>query len=344
MSDQPGIPAITVFPPFSPAARQADPAPAPASEQAPPTPEPSPSPIAEAPWDAPAPAVPMSWDFEAAAPPAEPRAEPSASAEDDGAPEDASDDDEDLPWLEVPSPRADAPAEGEAGLKADDAPNWMDWVRDADHEPAAEADASADADTDADATPIGELAPDDAQPWSPETETAADDWAAPGPSPEPWQASAVDWAAPESGLELPDPELYDLPGVTPSDSPWADAGAAAAEQGEAEPAWELPAQAASDAPPAWESFAPPSAAAEPEAAAEAPEPASAAPEAASADSAPSAEASGPFAAVADRLQAIADALRADPGAFLSGAQGGGDPLALLVAGFVMGYNARQGGS
>jgi hypothetical protein len=49
-----------------------------------------------------------------------------------------------------------------------------------------------------------------------------------------------------------------------------------------------------------------------------------------------------FAAVADRLQAIADALRADPGAFLSGAQGGGDPLALLVAGFVLGYNARQG--
>ena len=56
-----------------------------------------------------------------------------------------------------------------------------------------------------------------------------------------------------------------------------------------------------------------------------------------------AEASGPFAAVADRLQAIADALRTDPGVFLSGAQGGGDPLALLVAGFVLGYNARQGG-
>jgi hypothetical protein len=55
------------------------------------------------------------------------------------------------------------------------------------------------------------------------------------------------------------------------------------------------------------------------------------------------QASGPFAAVADRLQEIADALRADPGAFLSGAQGGGDPLALLVAGFVLGYNARRGG-
>ncbi|HEV7589407.1 MAG TPA: hypothetical protein VGO40_14925 [Longimicrobium sp.] len=47
--------------------------------------------------------------------------------------------------------------------------------------------------------------------------------------------------------------------------------------------------------------------------------------------------------MADRLQEIADALRADPGAFLSGAQGGGDPLALLVAGFVLGYNARRGG-
>ena len=76
---------------------------------------------------------------------------------------------------------------------------------------------------------------------------------------------------------------------------------------DAEPAWELPAQQpAADAPP------------QPQAAA------------------------GPFAVVADRLRQIADALSADPNAFLSGAQGGGDPLALLVAGFVLGYNARQG--
>ena len=46
---------------------------------------------------------------------------------------------------------------------------------------------------------------------------------------------------------------------------------------------------------------------------------------------------------AKRLYARQGDKRADPVAFLSGAQGGGDPLALLVAGFVLGYNARQGG-
>jgi len=56
-----------------------------------------------------------------------------------------------------------------------------------------------------------------------------------------------------------------------------------------------------------------------------------------------ADVSGAFADVADRLQAIVDALRSDPAAFLAGAQGGGDPLGLLVAGFVLGYRARQGG-
>jgi hypothetical protein len=142
-------------------------------------------------------------------------------------------------------------------------------------------------------------------------------------------------------LDLPEPELYDLPDVAPSAAaPWIEAEAPLfeparadeAEGAEAEPAWELPSQGGPDAPPAWESFSSTAGAAP---AGEDAEPRAAAPAAS--------PASGPFAAVADRLQEIADALRADPGAFLSGAQGGGDPLALLVAGFVMGYNARQGG-
>jgi hypothetical protein len=266
----------------------------------------------------------------------------------------------------------------------------MDWVRDESQAPPAD-----------EPTPIADLQPDDAQPWAPETETAADNWAStpepprdpwqappspePGtPQPEPWEAPSDEpeapqpdpwhvppspepvpeapgtpesdpWEAPraealsaegasgEGGdlgteFDVPEPELYDLPDVAPSATPWVEAEAPLfeppradeAEGSEAEPAWELPSQGGHDAPPAWESFAPVAGAAqgggeaEPRAAAPAPP--------------------GAFAAVADRLQEIADALRADPGAFLSGAQGGGDPLALLVAGFVMGYNARQGGA
>jgi hypothetical protein len=357
MSDQPGIPAIMVFPPFNPAPRQADPVPAPAHEQAPDALE---SPAEARGWDVEAPAAPVAWDFEAPA-----AGEPAALEADDGSDDDgAMGDEEDLPWLEVPAPAADEP---DAELKADEAPNWMEWVRD-------EGQAAADEE----ATPIGDLQPEDAQPWSPETETAADDWATPAATdawqapadeaaadePDPWQtlpppdaASPDPWEAPSTSevmaepwqappaespsaggeaetaadFDLPEPELYDLPDATPAAAPWTEAEAPLFEApageamgAEAEPAWELPAPAA-DAPPAWESFAPP---------ADAPS--------ASAD-AESQAASGPFAAVADRLQAIADALRSDPGAFLAGAQGGGDPLGLLVAGFVLGFNARQGG-
>jgi hypothetical protein len=322
MSDQPGIPAIMVFPPFNPAPRQAEPVPAPVRDQAPAQ--------EEAP---PAPAGPRGWDVEA--PPAAAPDADGAGLAADGRDAPLSEE-EDLPWLEVPQARAhtaDEPAE----LKADDAPNWMEWVRDEGQAPpAGEAE---------EATPIGDLAPDDAQPWAPETETAADDWAAPpeaagGPweapsaaaEPDPWQAPAQETPSAGGGteLDLPEPELYDLPDVAPAAAPWTEAEAprfeapsGAEETAEAEPAWELPSQPAADAPPAWESFAP--APAEPDAAA------------------PADQAPGPFAAVADRLQEIADALRTDPGAFLAGARGGGDPLGLLVAGFVMGYGARRGG-
>src|SRR3954447_18913899 len=55
MSDQPGIPAITVFPPFNPAPRQPEPAREPIRDQAPPTAEPEATPEPEraaAQWDA----------------------------------------------------------------------------------------------------------------------------------------------------------------------------------------------------------------------------------------------------------------------------------------------------
>ncbi|MFL5385856.1 MAG: hypothetical protein ACJ8GN_25350 [Longimicrobiaceae bacterium] len=361
MSDQPGIPAITVFPPFNPMARQPAPMAEPPRDQAPALerddPQPDPQAVGgdvattapvqgerddpqAAVGDVAAPAAPVPWDFAPAG-----EADPAGDA--------PISDEEDLPWLEVPEqapPRAEDAAAPE--LKADEAPNWMDWVRDAGPH-------------DEEAVPIADLQPEDAQPWAPETETAADDWAssssvpaaddpqpdpqldswqAPSaseggdPQPDPWQAppssEAGDpqpdpWPAPpasaegdpqpdpqasgwaETEYDVPEPELYDLPPV----------GASA--EVAAEPGWELPAQQpAADAPPAWESFAS-AAAPDPQ-----PEPQAA---------------SGPFAEVAGRLRQIADALSADPNAFLSGAQGGGDPLALLVAGFVLGYNARQGG-
>jgi hypothetical protein len=381
MSDQPGIPAIMVFPPFNPAARPPEPAAEPVRDQ---VPEPAEQPAAPAAeghgHDVAAPPAPAPWDFEA--PAADDRGDEAAAA--------PLSEEEDLPWLEVPEPAPVRSAdEPDAGLKADDAPNWMDWVRDAGQAPPAD-----------EPTPIADLQPDDAQPWAPETETAADDWAAPpqasgsdpwqappsseagDPQPAPWEAPAPEagesasdpwqapaspevdpqhdsqvggpWAqgdpqldpqaggpsaddeAPGTDLDVPEPELYDLPDVAPDATPWVEAEAplfeparpGEAEGDEAEPAWELPSHSAHDTPPAWESFAPTAAApeAEPPAATSAP------------------EGAGPFAAVADRLREISDALRADPGAFLSGAQGGGDPLALLVAGFVLGWQARRGGN
>ncbi|HEV7587681.1 MAG TPA: hypothetical protein VGO40_06085, partial [Longimicrobium sp.] len=346
MSDQPGIPAITVFPPFNPAPRQPEPEAEPVRDQAPA--EPPAAPAEAYGRDVAAPPAPAPWDFEAPADDARAQAEPAPLSEE-----------EDLPWLEVPEPaRARGADKPEAELKADEAPNWMAWVRDEGQAPPAD-----------EPTPIADLQPDDAQPWAPETETAADDWAAesettqpepepwkappspePGepapdpwqappspepeaPQPDPWQAPPSEpdvpepqtdgWKAPqaegasaEAGdepgteLDVPEPELYDLPDVAPAATPWVEAEAPlfeppAANGDEEEPAWELPSQSAPDAPPAWESFAPTAAdpQLEPQAAAR--------------------QGSGPFAAVADRLQEIADALRADPGAFLSGAQGGG---------------------
>ncbi|HEX9937888.1 MAG TPA: hypothetical protein VGB15_12230 [Longimicrobium sp.] len=386
MSDQPAIPAITVFPPFNPAPRRDEPAHQPARdaarEPAPPAAEQA-EPVAEAPaepraaerWDAAPTSAPMPWDFEAPAP--EPEA-PAAGA--DGALE-IGDEDEDLPWLEVPTPRApEGTAQGQE-IRADDTPNFMDWIRTDDQLPPVAETEDAD-DADDGAPPIEDFVAD-AQPWAPEVENAADNWVPEQPAEpwkaeadsgqeepwkapdtageEPWQAPhdapADDWAAPADApaghpweapatpdeptwdapadVDVPEPELYDLPDVpaapwTAAEAPLFEAPGAGAEP---EPAWELPADAAAS--PAAEStgaWTAPEGQLEPTPAGQA------------AASAPHADVSGAFAQVADRLQAIAGALRSDPAAFLAGAQGGGDPLALLVTGFVLGYQAGQGGN
>jgi hypothetical protein len=321
MSDQPGIPAITVFPPFNPAQRQPEPVAEPARDQAEAPAEPPALPADAHGRDVAAPAAPAPWDF--AAP------EGDGSRPDEAAAPPLSEE-EDLPWLEVPEPapvEGDPAAEGE--LKADDKPNWMAWVRD-EGQPEPEGEP----------VPIAELQPDEAAPWAAETGTETDDGAGDGDG-EPWEAPAAEGAADETvgdpgdAAELPEPELYDLPDAAPAAAPWAEAEAplfepAADEGGAAEELdqpWELPSEPARDAPPAWESFGG----------------GSATPAAPAEDAADAAPPATPFAAVADRLQGIADSLRSDPAGFVTGAQGGGDPLALLVAGFVLGYTARQGG-
>ncbi|HYH81975.1 MAG TPA: hypothetical protein VEX86_19370, partial [Longimicrobium sp.] len=254
MSDQPGIPAITVFPPFNPAPRRDDPAREATREQTPPAaeqaPEPAADPRPETAWDAAAPPAPMPWDFEAPAP------EPEADAAAPAGEMEIGDEDDDLPWLEVPTPRApDGAADVE--IRADDTPNFADWMRTEDQPPpVVEADAGAGEDADADVPPIGDFAMD-AQPWAPEVENAADDWAPEQPAEpwkapdaveneQPWQAprdgAADDWRAPASeapaaspwdapaDVDVPEPELYDLPDVPPPDAPaaarpWTDAEA-----------------------------------------------------------------------------------------------------------------------
>lgn len=396
MSDQPGIPAITVFPPFNPASRHEEPAstPEPVRDQAPPAAEhpaePAADPLPAASWDAAPPAQPMPWDFEAPPPAPEPQS-PGAGAGEMA----IGDEDDDLPWLEVPTPREPGADAGQE-IHAEDTPNFMDWVRTEDQPPAPEAHDEAD---DAGAPPIGDFVAD-AQPWAPEVENAADEWAPEAPAEpwkepesaaeepwkapegtggEPWKApqdepaagawdapaaeapadepawdapaaqpeSTIGWDAP-ADVDVPEPELYDLPDVPPGRpaAPWTDAEAPLFEAdaaAEPEPAWELPADAAGPAArPAWESFEPAASGEPAEAAWSAPEGTLEPTPAAQPAEAPAAQpdVSAAFAQVADRLQAIAEQLRSNPAGFLAGAPGEGDPLALLVTGFVLGFQAR----
>jgi hypothetical protein len=316
MSDQPGIPAITVFPPFNPAPRQSDPAPRPVQDEAPVVPAETPSAPAPQSWDSAAPASPMPWDFEApvpepsapadtgaAAPAAETSPERAFADEDEEADEHGDapvSEDEDLPWLEVPTPRQQPGEAAQPEIRAEDRPNFADWMRTVDQDAAPEAEA----------TPVEDLAADEAEDawtdgvveaeggWKPESEAGAPAWEAPAGD------AAESWMAPEPDLEVPEPELYDLPEVSATES----ADAASAEVG-----WELPAAAPVDAP-------------------------------SDAPDAPGPVAENPFAAVAERLEQIAEALRRDPQGFATGAAAADDPLAQLVAGFVLGYQAARAGS
>ncbi|HEX6369165.1 MAG TPA: hypothetical protein VF006_09545 [Longimicrobium sp.] len=346
-----------VFPPFIPpaAARPADP-PAPAA----------PAPVAQEPRAEPqsgATRMTMPWDVEtpivresADAPPAV--AEPAADEADE----------EDLPWLERPEPR-EAVAEAPAAPAADAAPaqdeafpDWLAWDdRDAD-DARPEASGVAPLDGLEDLVPMDELSGFIASPPAVEWAEAA---------PEPARADAAD----ASSWSLDAPEAVEPPILAEStaeltfaspeaafDSPAAETTFDAAV--DAEPTFDITlddgaltfaaadlvdAAAGADAEPVTAAAGPFVAdeeaviASEPdpftasavhEAEAETPVDAAPAPAAI-----PATAANAVFAEVAARLEGIARTLRERPDDLLSGTAS--DPLALLVAGYVMGYGARR---
>ena len=320
-----------VFPPFIPtaAARPAEPPPSPAS-----------APVAEDPRAEPqsgAPRPTMPWDVEtpivresADAPPAYAAAEPAADEAED----------EDLPWLERPEPRepdAEAPAApaAEAAPAQDEAfPDWLAWDdRDTD-EARSEAAGVAPVEGLEDFVPADDVGGFIAAPPAVEWAEAA---------PEPAQADALD----SSSWSLDAPEAVEPPILAESaaeltfDSPEAVA--------DAEPAFDITLDdggftfavaetedAVADAAPA----APFVADEEAVIASEAdPFTAAVGEAAAPAVASAGAAANGVFADVAARLEDIARTLRDRPDDLLSGRAS--DPLALLVAGYVMGYGARR---
>lgn len=324
-----------VFPPFIPpsAARPAPPA-APASVAGQPAAQPQSSAPGRTtmPWDVETPIV-----RDAGAP---------AATEPQPAMDEA--EEEDLPWLERPAPREPLAQAPEAAPAQDDGiPDWLAWD---------------DRDTDEARSEVAGVAPvEGLEDFIPGHDASGFVAATPAAeraqaTPEPARTDAADFAA----WSLDAPEAVEPP-------------AAAA------PAAELTfqsAQAAAEAEPAFEvtldggalTFAPAGLAAEPEPVA--PEPVAAAtdpfvadeeaviaaePDPFTAASVHEAEtiapvgaappafagtpANGAFAEVAARLEDIARTLRERPDALLSGAAQ--DPLALLVAGYVMGYGARR---
>jgi hypothetical protein len=320
-----------VFPPFIPpaAARPAEPA-APAA----------PTPVAEEPRAEPQSAAPratMPWDVET------PIVRESAAAADHA-------DDEDLPWLERPEPReaaAEAPAAPAAAEPGQDEafPDWLAWDdRDLD-DARSEAAEVAPVDGLEDFVPADDLGAFIAAP-------PAVEWAE--ATPQPAQADAAD----SSSWSLDAPEAVEPPILAETS---------------AEPTFDSP-ESAADAEPGFDvtlddgalTFAAAQTAdiaADPEPVAAATEPFVADTEAVIAaepdpftssavdeaeavapiDAAPAASAgtvaNGVFADVAARLEDIARTLRERPDDLLSGSTS--DPLALLVAGYVMGYGARR---
>lgn len=346
-----------VFPPFIPTASARPPEPAAPA---------APAPVAEEPRAEPqsgAPRMTMPWDVEtpivresADAPPGYAASEPAADQADE----------EDLPWLERPEPRdpaAEAPATpaAEAAPAPDEAfPDWLAWDdRDTD-EARPEAAGVAPLEGLEDFVPADDLGGFIAAP-------PAVEWAE--ASPEPAQADAADSAS----WSLDAPEAVEPPILAESAAELTFDSPAAAD---AEPAFDVTlddgaitfaaAEAATDDAVAGARPAAPFAAetddAFPDAAPAAPfvadeeaviasepdpftaaavfegeaaAPVDAAPAAASAGTA----ASGVFTDVAARLEDIARTLRERPDDLLSGSAS--DPLALLVAGYVMGYGARR---
>ncbi|HEX5872435.1 MAG TPA: hypothetical protein VFY65_18525 [Longimicrobium sp.] len=355
-----------VFPPFIPtaAARPAEP-PAPAA----------PAPVAEEPRAEPqsgAPRMTMPWDVET------PIVRDTADAP-SAAPEAAADEAEveDLPWLERPEPR-EAAAEAPAAPAADAAPaqdeafpDWLAWDdRDTD-EARSEAAGVAPVDGLEDFVPVDDLGgfiasppavewagaapgqadadPLDSSAWSLDAPEAVEPPVVPAPAAELTfdSPSAAADAEPAFDVTLDDGALtFAVADVL--DAPAAPEVAAEAPAPAAEP--EVVAEAQAPAAEA-ETTVPPAAllVADDEAViASEPDPFTAAVHDAevetSVDAAPvsaagTSTADGVFADVAARLEDIARTLRERPDDLLSGRAS--DPLALLVAGYVMGYGARR---
>lgn len=327
-----------VFPPFVPtSSRPADaPAPPPASEQ-PPAPAPAPAESAgrmTMPWDVETPVVRDGDEAVAAG------ARSGAETETEG---------EDLPWLEVPTPREEVSASAEppadAPAAAEAFPDWMAWNAQDEAEAEAEArgvapvpgleDAEAVGGFDAPTAPaadggaVGDLGAGDlGLELAPEFE-APGGWER-APEPE----AAGEGGADELALEFA-PEFDTPGGFEPAAEP-----PTGEEEEDGRAAYESPAAAAAEAESAFPEPEPvPADTAAPDdftsaaiAAAEAETPA---------DPVPADEAApGVFDEVAGRLEDIARTLRDRPDALLTGT--GSDPLALLVAGFVLGYRQGRG--
>lgn len=395
MSDQNAVPAISLFPPFNPAAgRPAAPTP-PATQPQPPAPEP----VAEADApveagavgdlelpafgagdEAPAAGEAMPWEAEA----------PAAGAGDAGA-----DAGEDLPWLELPAeprvhpadePAAAGPADAfeppveryeppaaafeppaesfelpaerfdpEASVSDEEA-GWMPWESEAaeepdaglygagfgthglDQPPAGSAPASeAGFGDDPGLVPLGDVdatghrdTDDDfgaALSWA-DTSGESTGSAEPAAENDGWLAYDDDDT---SEAIAPVPGIEDAAGEAPA---MEDASPEAPSEEAVE--WEAPGYPSGslvDEPEA-ALFPPELSHARPEPSPETPAPAQA-------PAAP-AELSAALGEVAGRLEAIARALRDDPARFLAGGGDAGDPLGLLVTGFVLGYTRRGG--
>ena len=345
-----------VFPPFIPPAAAARPVDPPAAPQPPAVRD---EPPAQAQSAAPG-RMTMPWDVETPIVGQPADTEPAAATDQA--------EDEDLPWLERPEPRepvAQAPAAAEPAPRDEAFPDWLAWDDRATDEARSETEAVAPVEGLEDFAPVDDLggfvAPQPAVEWAeaaPPVDALDADAAlnlAPGWSldaPEAAEPPSVAQAAPELTFESPAAAEAAEPSfeVTVDDGALTFAPAEAADEPAvafADDVADVPAvafaeQAAVPADPfiadteavlSAEEPDPFTAAAVHEAEVAAPDE-SAAPAVAAA-----APANGAFAEVAGRLEDIARTLRERPDDLLSGAAS--DPLALLVAGYVMGYSARR---